>query len=97
MKKIALLTSLFLFSATTWAKDASVTLEVPTMNCVTCPYTVQKALEKVDGVTRADVDFDSKLAVVSYDDTKASPETLTDATKNAGYPSSVNVGAINGK
>ena len=47
MKKIVLLTSLFLFSATTWAKDASVTLEVPTMNCVTCPYTVQKALEKL--------------------------------------------------
>ncbi len=89
MKKIALLASIFLFSVTTWAKETSTTLEVSTMNCITCPYTVQKALKKVDGVTKADVDFDSKLAVISYDDAKASPEALMEATKNAGYPSTV--------
>ena len=64
-------------------------LEVPTMTCVTCPITVEKALQQVEGVTKAEVTFEDKLAVVTFDDEKTTVEKLTEATKNAGYPSVV--------
>ena len=35
------------------------------------------------------VDFDKKTASVSFDPDKASPDELTEATADAGYPSSV--------
>ncbi|MDF1584555.1 MAG: mercury resistance system periplasmic binding protein MerP [Methyloprofundus sp.] len=94
MKKIALLSLLSvplfsIISLTAFAKPQTVTLEVPTMNCVTCPFTVKKALQNVDGVSKAEVTFENKLAVVTFDDEKTTVKTLTEATTNAGYPSRV--------
>jgi periplasmic mercuric ion binding protein len=67
----------------------TVTLDVQNMTCAVCPITVQKALERVPGVTDAKMDFDKKTASISFDPDKASPDTLTKATADAGYPSSV--------
>lgn len=50
---------------------------------------LMKSLEKVAGVNAMQVDFDKKTAMVTYDPDKAQPETLTKATTNAGYPSTV--------
>ena len=57
--------------------------------CAVCPLTVKKALEKVSGVTMAKVDFEKKTVAVTFDPDKASPDTLTKATSDAGYPSTV--------
>lgn len=89
MKKIALVSLLSLFSLSAFAKQQTVTLEVPTMNCVTCPFTVKKALQNVEGVSKAEVTFETKLAIVSFDDEKTNIKALTEATTNAGYPSSI--------
>jgi mercuric ion binding protein len=70
-----------------WADTRTVKLSVPSMNCAMCPITVRKALEKVDGVKQADVDYKTKSALVVYDDQKASVDLLTKATQDAGYPS----------
>lgn len=67
----------------------TVTLDVKDMTCAVCPITVKKALEKVPGVTNAEVDFEKKTAGVTFDSDKASPATLTKATSDAGYPSTV--------
>lgn len=72
-----------------WAAPQTVTLAVPGMTCAACPITVKAALTKVKGVTKVDVDLDRKEAVVSFDDTKTSVETLIKATRDAGYPSTV--------
>lgn len=69
------------------ATEQTVTLSVPTMTCPVCPITVKKALTSVDGVTRAEVIFDRREAVVRYDDTRTSLQALMRATKDAGYPS----------
>lgn len=87
MKNIAAVCLLSLLSLNSFSKEQTVTLEVPTMNCVTCPFTVKKALQKVGGVTRAEVTFETKLAVVTFDDKTTTTKALTEATKNAGYPS----------
>jgi len=65
----------------------TVTLDVPGMTCKFCPITVRKALLKVPGVIEAQSDYASKTASVTYDPDKASLSDLTQATTNAGYPS----------
>jgi mercuric ion binding protein len=90
MRKLALvLTLAALFSAPVLAGTQTVTLSVPGMTCATCTITVKKALTQVYGVIEAKVTYEPKEAVVTFDDTKTSVEALTEATKNAGYPSSV--------
>ncbi len=66
-----------------------VMLSVPGMTCAACPITVRKALESVDGVHRATVDFDSKSAVVLFDSARTDVAALLAATAEAGYPATV--------
>jgi len=73
----------------TFATEKTVSLDVPTMNCPVCPFTVEKALNGVDGVTAVDVSLDEKMANVTFDDEKTTAVALTEATKNAGYPSTI--------
>jgi mercuric ion binding protein len=90
MKKLAALVALAAVVATpAWAAIQTVTLSVPGMTCAACPITVKKALSKVEGVSQVDVSFDKREAVVTFDDAKTSIQKLTEATTNAGYPSSV--------
>ena len=89
MKKLLLTALLSLSSFGAFAEVKTVTLEVPTMNCATCPITVKKSLENVDGVENAKVTYKPKLAVVSFDDTKTNINALIAATTNAGYPSNL--------
>ena len=90
MKSIPLLIAGLFMSLGAMAADGrTVTLDVTKMDCAVCPITVRKALEKVPGVDTAKVDFKTKRAVVSFDPAKTSPEILTKATADAGFPSSV--------
>jgi mercuric ion binding protein len=72
-----------------YAAQQTVTLAVPGMSCAACPITVKKALIQVDGVVRAEVDYATRQAVVTFDDTKTSVASLTRATADAGYPSTL--------
>lgn len=69
------------------AAERTVTLEVDNMTCVSCPYIVKASLERVSGVTAAQVSFEDKTATVTFDDAQASITDLTQATGDAGYPS----------
>jgi len=71
------------------AAQKTVVLSVPSMNCAACPITVRKALEKVPGVQSVKATLEPPEAVVTYDDAKVGVDRLTEATKQAGYPSSV--------
>ncbi len=59
------------------------------MKCASCPITVKKALKKVEGVEKVEVNLEKKEAVVTFDDAKTTVEAVLEATKNAGYPSTV--------
>ncbi len=80
------------FIAPAWSATRIVTLSVPSMNCAACPITVKKALVKVAGVAKVDVNLDKREAVVTFDDTKAGVGQLTRATTEAGYPSTAKAG-----
>lgn len=88
MKKLAALLALAAtLSTPAWAATKTVTLSVPGMTCEACPITVKKALSKVAGVQKAEVSFEKREAVVTFDDAKSNTEAMTEATANAGYPS----------
>ena len=67
----------------------TVTLDVQKMDCPMCKITIRKALEKVDGVKDAKVDYDAKTASVTFDPELTNIEAMTQATTNAGYPSTL--------
>jgi len=72
-----------------WAAVKTVTLSVPGMTCAACPVTVRMVLSKVAGVQKVAVNFPKRQAKVTFDDTKTDVKALTEATANAGYPSTV--------
>ena len=89
-KKLILASILaFAFTDAAFAAVRTVTLSVPGMYCEVCPITVRKALEKVSGVSRVNVSFKKKEAVVTFDDAKTSVKALEDAIFEAGYESTV--------
>jgi mercuric ion binding protein len=67
----------------------TITLSVSGMTCAGCAGHVEKALQKVEGVEKTEVNYDTNEAVVTYDDAKTGVEALTKATEGAGYPSEV--------
>jgi mercuric ion binding protein len=77
------------FAVPAWAGTQTVTLSVPGMTCAACPLTVKQALTKVQGVSKTDVSYEKKQAVVRFDDTRTTVQALTKATADAGYPSTV--------
>ena len=76
-------------STSALAESKTVTLSVPSMDCEVCPITVKKALQKVTGVEKVSASLETKQAVVTFDDSKASVDKLREATAKAGYPSTV--------
>jgi periplasmic mercuric ion binding protein len=78
-----------LITTPVWAATQTVTLSVPGMACAACPFTVKKALSKVDGVTKAEVSYAKREAIVTFDDTKTSVEAMSKASESAGYPASL--------
>lgn len=90
MKKTSpLLLAFAVVNAPAFAAIQTVTLAVPDMNCAVCPITVKKALLKVKGVKAVQVEFDQRLAKIKFDDAQTTVAGLTQATTDAGYPSSV--------
>lgn len=89
MNKLFAMLALTVVVAPVWAASQTVTLSVPGMTCAACPITVKKALSKVEGVSRVDVSFEKREAVVSFDNAKANVQKLTKATEAAGYPATV--------
>lgn len=70
-----------------FAAQKTVTLDVTGMNCAACPITVKKSLTKVAGVSRADVNYEKRQVIVTFDDAETTLDKLTRATTDAGYPS----------
>jgi mercuric ion binding protein len=69
------------------AKQQTVKLNVPTMDCATCPITIKASLVKVPGVSKVQVSYEKREAVIVYDDAQATVADLKKATEDFGYPS----------
>ncbi|QJE02200.1 mercury resistance system periplasmic binding protein MerP [Massilia forsythiae] len=71
------------------AKTQTVALNVPTMDCATCPITIKAALSKVPGVSKVNVSYEKREAVIVYDDAQASVADLKKASADVGYPAMI--------
>jgi mercuric ion binding protein len=91
MKRLlsAIALALAFYGVPAMAATKTVTLSVKGMTCAACPITVRKALDRVKGVEKVKVSFEKKEAIVTFDDAKTNVKTLTEATKDGGYPSTV--------
>jgi mercuric ion binding protein len=67
-------------------KANAATFSIDKMNCATCPITVRKAMQRVDGVKEVTVDFDSKTAIVVYDASLTNVEEIAASSSNVGFP-----------
>jgi mercuric ion binding protein len=72
-----------------WSAQQTVTLSIPTMNCAACPITVRKALTRLEGVVSVKSDLDKRQTTVVFDDARVNLAAITQATKEAGFPSTV--------
>lgn len=68
------------------AAEQTVSMSIEKMTCALCPVTVRKAMERVEGVQAVDVDFDSKIAIVTFDDSKTTAVDIAQASTDVGYP-----------
>lgn len=75
------------FSA--FAAPQTVKLSVPGMTCAACPIAVKKALSRVEGVSKTEVSYEKREAIVTFDDARTSIQKLTQASADAGYPATV--------
>lgn len=89
MKKITALVILTAFISQAWAGSQTITLSVPGMTCAACPITVKKAISKVEGVAKVDINFEKREASVSFDDSKTTLQQIQKASADAGYPVSI--------
>ena len=69
--------------------DATVTFDVAKMTCATCPITVRKALQRVDGVKDVKVSYDDKTASVTFDPTATTAAEIGQASTDIGFPAVV--------
>ena len=66
-------------------KPEKAALQITGMHCASCAATIEESLSKVEGVSRAAVNFATEKAYVEFDPNKVSPEALEKAVKEAGY------------
>jgi mercuric ion binding protein len=85
--KALFLTAMLAAAPFALAKQQTVKLNVPTMDCATCPITIKASLSKVPGVSKVQVSYEKREAVIVYDDAQASVADLKKATEDVGYPS----------
>jgi len=64
-------------------------LSIPGMTCPVCPITIKKALESLSGINKVSMNFETKMATVVFNPNQVQNSDLTNATKNAGYLSSI--------
>jgi periplasmic mercuric ion binding protein len=89
MIRFLALLPLLLSASVAAAAERTVTLAVENMTCALCPITVRTAIEGVIGVKDVQVDFATKTAVVVFDDAEATVQDIAEASRQAGYPATV--------
>ena len=65
--------------------EKSIEIKTPTVQCGMCKSTIEKTLNKLDGVISADVDIEKKTATVKYNTEETGPEEIRKTISRAGY------------
>lgn len=68
------------------ATPRKVILDVENVTCPACSITIQKALEKVPGVSKAQVDSSAATVTVDFDAEHTNVPAIARAITDAGFP-----------
>jgi periplasmic mercuric ion binding protein len=80
-----------------WAvSPLRVILHVENMTCPACSITIEKALDKVHGVTATQVDTRAGTVTVTFDAKVADAAEIAKAITDAGFPATVKTGSKSG-
>lgn len=71
------------------ASRYTVTLRIEGMTCGGCTIATRKVLERLDGVSKADVSYEQKRAVVTYDPAKVTVAQMIAAVATLKYTATV--------
>jgi len=71
---------------TVQANEVTQNFAVENMTCPACPFTVKKAMARVEGVKSVIVDFDAKTATAVFDPTVTTAQQIAAASTIVGYP-----------
>lgn len=66
-------------------ENKRIELIVEGMTCAACSARVEKALQKLDGVSSAAVNLSTEKASIDYDPERINPESLREAVERTGY------------
>jgi len=61
------------------------TLKIGGMSCASCAQTIEKALRKIDGIQKANVNLATEKAALSYDPSQVTPEKIKEVIEGTGY------------
>ncbi len=76
-------------SGPSWPDEQTVPLAVDNLFCATCPYIVKQVLAKLPGVRVVEVSYETKTAVVTFEDSETDVAALTETTGSVGFPSRI--------
>ena len=71
-------------------------LDVENMTCPACSITIEKALDKVPGVTAKRIDTHAAIVTVAFDTERTNTAAIAKAITDAGFPATVKVGTNGG-
>lgn len=78
------------------ATPKQVALHVENMTCPACSITIEKALDKVPGVTARRVDTQTATVTVTFDAERTNTSAIAKAITDAGFPATAKAGANGG-
>lgn len=78
------------------ATPKQVALHVENMTCPACSITIEKALDKVPGVTARRVDTPAATVTVTFDAERTNTAAIAKAVTDAGFPATVKASANGG-
>lgn len=87
MLKTILSLTLAAWSALAWAATPKqVVLHVENMTCPACSITIEKALDRVPGVTAKRIDTKAAIVTVAFDADRTDIAAIAKAITDAGFP-----------
>lgn len=93
MRKLVIsLTAMLWCGSALAATPRQVVLDVQNMTCPTCSITIEKALDKVPGVSGEQIDVEAATVVVTFDAERTGIPTVVRAITEAGFPAKVRAG-----
>ena len=65
------------------------TIKISGMHCASCAKVIAMDLEEMDGIEKVEIDEETKLGEISFDENKTGEEEILKTIKNSGYEPAV--------